>query len=115
MSSLTDIIFLLLIFFMLTSSMVIPNALNLKLPSSTGSSESVTRPNKLVIQANGNYIYNGSRVAKESLNQQILQLARSGKSLTIAPHPKTENQFVVAVMDMAFKHKVNTVLAEPDN
>ncbi len=115
MSSLTDIIFLLLIFFMLTSSMVIPNALNLKLPSSTGSSESVTRPNKLIIQANGNYMYNGSRVAEEALDQQIRQLAQSGKSLTIAPHPKTENQFVVAVMDMAFKHKVNTVLAEPDN
>ncbi len=34
MSSLTDIIFLLLIFFMLTSSFVTPNALNLILPSS---------------------------------------------------------------------------------
>ena len=32
MSSLTDIIFLLLIFFMLTSSVVVPNALNLQLP-----------------------------------------------------------------------------------
>ena len=32
MSSLTDIIFLLLIFFMLTSSIVTPNALNLQLP-----------------------------------------------------------------------------------
>ncbi|HRJ14821.1 MAG TPA: biopolymer transporter ExbD, partial [Saprospiraceae bacterium] len=30
MSSMTDIIFLLLIFFMLTSSVVAPNALNLK-------------------------------------------------------------------------------------
>ena len=35
MSSLTDIIFLLLIFFMLTSSLVAPNALNLKLPGSS--------------------------------------------------------------------------------
>ncbi|MFM9952070.1 MAG: ExbD/TolR family protein, partial [Saprospiraceae bacterium] len=35
MSSLTDIIFLLLIFFMLTSTVVAPNALNLKLPGSS--------------------------------------------------------------------------------
>lgn len=35
MSSLTDIIFLLLIFFMLTSSIVAPNALNLKLPGTS--------------------------------------------------------------------------------
>jgi biopolymer transport protein ExbD len=115
MSSLTDIIFLLLIFFMLTSSMVIPNALNLKLPSSTGSSQSVTRPNKLVIQSNGTYVYNGGRVAEEQLEQQIRSLSRSGKNLTIAPHPKTENQYVVRVMDLAFKYKVSTVLAEPDN
>ncbi|SRR6056297_80861 len=114
MSSLTDIIFLLLIFFMLTSSMVIPNALNLKLPSSTGSSQSITRPNKLVIQSNGTYVFNGGRVADDQLEQQIRSLSRSGKNLTIAPHPKTENQHVVRVMDLAFKYKVNTVLAEPD-
>lgn len=115
MSSLTDIIFLLLIFFMLTSSMVIPNALNLKLPSSSGSSQSITRPNKLVVQSNGTYVYNGGRIAEDQLAQQIQSLSRSGKSLTIAPHPKTENQYVVRVMDLAFKYKVSTVLAEPDN
>ena len=37
MSSLTDIIFLLLIFFMLTSSFVTPNALKLVLPKATNS------------------------------------------------------------------------------
>ena len=35
MSSMTDIVFLLLIFFMLTSTMVSPNALKLLLPSSS--------------------------------------------------------------------------------
>ncbi len=34
MSSMTDIVFLLLIFFMLTSTLVSPNALNLLLPNS---------------------------------------------------------------------------------
>ena len=34
MSSMTDIVFLLLIFFMLTSTLVSPNALNLLLPQS---------------------------------------------------------------------------------
>ena len=37
MSSMTDIIFLLLIFFMLTSNLVAPNALNLKLPGKSTS------------------------------------------------------------------------------
>ncbi|MEA3495777.1 MAG: biopolymer transporter ExbD [Bacteroidota bacterium] len=45
MSSLTDIIFLLLIFFMLTSTFVAPNAIKLLLPKATGqtmSTQSVT-------------------------------------------------------------------------
>jgi biopolymer transport protein ExbD len=59
-------------------------------------------------------VFNGGRVAEDQLEQQIRSLSRSGKNLTIAPHPKTENQHVVRVMDLAFKYKVNTVLAEPD-
>ena len=46
MSSLTDIIFLLLIFFMLTSSLVAPNALNLKLPGSSRTKVASYLPNR---------------------------------------------------------------------
>lgn len=114
MSSLTDIIFLLLIFFMLTSSLVVPNALNLKLPSSSSSSGAITRPNTLKIQKTGTYVYNGKRVGVEKLESQIKGLASANKTLSIAPHPDSENQYVVKVMDLAFKYKVSTVLAEAD-
>lgn len=45
MSSMTDLVFLLLIFFMLTSTLVAPNALKILLPKNTGqtlASQSVT-------------------------------------------------------------------------
>ena len=48
MSSLTDIIFLLLIFFMLTSSIVTPNALNLQLPGKKTSPPPPKAKNKIV-------------------------------------------------------------------
>lgn len=114
MSSLTDIIFLLLIFFMLTSSMIIPNALNLKLPSASGESQSITRPNTVEVRTNGNYFYNGRSINADALAEVIKGLARSGKTLSIAPNPNVDNQYVVRIMDMAFKHKVPTILAEPD-
>ena len=41
MSSMTDIVFLLLIFFMLTSSFVVTNALNVNLPTSKVSSKQI--------------------------------------------------------------------------
>ncbi|MBQ2575440.1 MAG: biopolymer transporter ExbD, partial [Bacteroidales bacterium] len=39
MSSMTDIVFLLLIFFMVTSTMIAPNALKLLLPSSNNQTQ----------------------------------------------------------------------------
>ena len=63
MSSLTDIIFLLLIFFMLTSSMVVPNALNLQLPGSKQSRPSqptTTSPPTVTINDNGTYLLDGA-------------------------------------------------------
>lgn len=115
MSSLTDIIFLLLIFFMLTSSIIIPNALNLKLPSSTGASKSITRPNQVEIRANGVYIYNGNQLNEDRVEDKIRELAKSGKTLSIAPNPKVDNQYVVRILDMALKHQVSTALVEPDH
>ena len=115
MSSLTDIIFLLLIFFMLTSSIIIPNALNLKLPSSSGASQSITRPNTVEITSSGYYLYNGSRLDASSIEDRIKGLAQSGKTLSIAPHPKVDNQYVVRILDLALKHQVSTALVEPDN
>ena len=66
MSSLTDIIFLLLIFFMLTSSAVIPNALNLRLPGKSSSQKELeTKPYVVTISEEGKYFVNKKRVSIE--------------------------------------------------
>ena len=59
MSSLTDIIFLLLIFFMLTSTVVAPNALNLKLPgrADTPTSPSTERLDEVRIDEGGGFFF----------------------------------------------------------
>ena len=65
MSSLTDIIFLLLIFFMLTSSVVTPNALNLKMPGSSSSSVTVSeKPDDVTITRKGTLKINGKTTSK---------------------------------------------------
>jgi biopolymer transport protein ExbD len=53
MSSLTDIIFLLLIFFMLTSSLVTPNAINLAIPGNSTPKKKVTRKDNVTIKVLG--------------------------------------------------------------
>lgn len=118
MSSLTDIIFLLLIFFMLTSSLVIPNALNLQLPSSSSSSSSSSQVNTIQILNNGSLRYNNSAVDMENLNIYMERLSRSqGENATvkIAPGRNTPTHYVIQVMETARVNKINTILDTPDN
>ncbi len=117
MSSLTDIIFLLLIFFMLTSSLVVPNALNLKLPGRTSTKTQIkTEPFKVDIKSNGNYFLDGKRIGPANLEKRIADYKRSRRgqevSMVITPHPNASNEYVVRVMDIAFRYGVTAVLAQ---
>lgn len=116
MSSLTDIIFLLLIFFMLTSSLVIPNALNLKLPGKSRQKPYVSNtPTNVSISKGGTYYINGRKVSLGSLEKAVAKVSKAGAkpSITVTPNPDAPNQHVVAVLDMAFRYRVETVMLDP--
>lgn len=118
MSSLTDIIFLLLIFFMLTSSMVIPNALNLKLPGkSNTTSVSKTKPFEIVIAKDGKYFVNKKRISITSLERALVKIKKKrngGKvSIIINPNGNVANEKVVAVMDIAYRLEIDAIMAKP--
>jgi biopolymer transport protein ExbD len=117
MSSLTDIIFLLLIFFMLTSSMIVPNALNLQLPGRKSSTPKTnSTPNIVQIESNGNYFYNGQRISLSNVEGQMRDLKRAkgdNATVTIRPSGQASNDAVVAILDIAFRYKIASVLDEP--
>jgi biopolymer transport protein ExbD len=110
MSSLTDIIFLLLIFFMLTSGLVAPNALNLKLPGrSNASAPSSSRMSNVAISASGRYYLNGGSISLEELDRRLS--GERGESITISPDPSAPVEAVVAVMDIAMRYDINGILS----
>jgi biopolymer transport protein ExbD len=118
MSSLTDIIFLLLIFFMLTSSLVIPNALNLQLPGTkTPSNINLdARPSSIDIEANDNVFLNGQRISLGNLEREMMSLKRAkGRDaiVTITPAAKATNVAVVAVLDVAYRYEIKAILNDP--
>ncbi len=115
MSSLTDIIFLLLIFFMLTSTLVSPNALNLKLP---GSNSKTVAPSTISVSvvADGSYFVNRDAVNKSSLESAVrAELAKEAEpqkaTLVINAELGTPIEHVVAIMDVARVLKVGAILA----
>ncbi len=115
MSSLTDIIFLLLIFFMLTSSLIVPNALNLQLPGKKSSGPPpASRPTSVKIDSKGTFFLDGSRSSFSKVEKKIRSLkTKKNAIIVIAPGKKTPNQYVVKIMDAAFRHGVTAKLTDP--
>ena len=116
MSSMTDIVFLLLIFFMLTSTLVSPNALKLLLPSSKAKTlEKQTI--SISITKNIDFYINESKVTAASIEQELKLLIKNEKEPAIILHSdKTVAiEHVVKVMDIAYRNKYKIVLATTPN
>lgn len=118
MSSLTDIIFLLLIFFMLTSSLVSPDGLFLKLPGKSNPTVSQVNPPDVAIQRNGTFLLDGTRYSASKLDRAIRALkkknGRKKLDITISPEKNCPVEHVVTVMDIAQKRNVNAILTTND-
>lgn len=113
-SALTDIIFLLLIFFMLTSSLVAPNALNMKLPgSSRAKAPSEKKLDEIMIREGGRYFLNSKRIELAELEDYLSRKVRRYRDVNVIISNSNDatNGDVVAIMDMAMRLNVNTVLA----
>lgn len=126
MSAMTDIIFLLLIFFMLTSTLVSPNALNLQLPGQ--STDTPPPPPKdfdnIFVAEDGSFAISRQQVNAEQLELLLRNKAddsgvredETGKRvsnyvITISPHPQAPVESVVKVMDMAMRSGIEAVLS----
>jgi biopolymer transport protein ExbD len=116
MSSLTDIIFLLLIFFILTSSLVSPNALNLKLPSS-GSTTVAPSTISVTITKSGEWYVDNNKTRKSSVKPTVRKrMKEEGKpakelTLVIVAEMGVPIENVVFLMDMATRLNLNAILA----
>ena len=116
MSSMTDIVFLLLIFFMLTSTLVSPNALKLLLPSSKAKTlEKQTI--SISITKDIDFYINENKVTAVSIEQELKLLISNEKEPAIILHTdKTVAiEHVVKVMDIAYRNKYKIVLATTPN
>jgi biopolymer transport protein ExbD len=115
MTSMTDIIFILLIFFMMVSTMTHPSALNLSLP---GNSKTSTKPIKterlddIGITASGNFIFNNVTTPLDKIKGYLVR--NKGKKtdykVTVSPDTKAPVEKVVQVLDMTQSLDINSIL-----
>jgi biopolymer transport protein ExbD len=114
MSSLTDIIFLLLIFFMLTSSLVRVNAFDLpESDSKTVAAQSVV----VTIRKDGTHLVNDKEVSPGRISMAIRSVTasspvnRENTTVTIAAEKGTPFDYVLNVMKTANNLRMKAILA----
>jgi len=116
MSSMTDIVFLLLIFFMLTSTLVSPNALKLLLPNSS-SKTLAPQTVSVSITKELEYYVDKQPVAFGQLEMLILEKMGDNPENSIILHvdKSIPVEEAVKVMDIASRNKLKMVLATKPN
>ncbi|WP_417427994.1 ExbD/TolR family protein [Halpernia sp.] len=113
MASMTDIIFLLLIFFMITSSAISQSAIDVKLPKADATNTSTQDPTTVTITEAGQYFINDKEIDKENLENYLINTLKteSTPTFTIRADQNTKHKDVVFVMEIAEKHKYNLAIA----
>ena len=113
MASMTDIIFLLLIFFMITSSAISQSSIEVKLPNANTTNPSVQDPAVVTIKEDGKYFVNDKEIAKVELENYLVNTLQGEEkpSFTIRADENTKHKDVVFVMGIAETHKYNLAIA----
>lgn len=117
MSSMTDIVFLLLIFFMLASTLVTTNAIDILLPKASGKTEN-KKSIAVSITKDLNYYIDKKLVGESVLEYELKNALANQEEPTIVLRAEksvaVEN--VVTVMDIANRNKFKIILAvQPNN
>ncbi len=112
MSSMTDIVFLLLIFFMIASTLVTTSAIDILLPKASGKTEN-KKSVAVSITKDLNYYIDSKLVGESVLEYELKNLMANKEEPTIVLRAEksvaVEN--VVKVMDIANRNKFKVILA----
>ena len=112
MSSMTDIVFLLLIFFMIASTLVTTNAIDILLPKASGKTEN-KKSVSVSIQKDLTFYIDQRMVKVQNLESELLVLFQNETtpSIILRAEKSVPVDYVVKVMDIANRNKFKIILA----
>jgi len=116
MSSMTDIVFLLLIFFMIASTLVTTNAIDILLPKASGKTEN-KKSVAVSIKKDLSFYIDQSKVEVQNLEAELLELLQkeATPTLVLRAEKSVPVDYLVKVMDIANRNKFKIILAVNPN
>jgi biopolymer transport protein ExbD len=113
--SLNDIMFFLLLFFLILSTMVSPNSIKVNLPKSDPNVtvENNRKPIHVAVTKDHKYYVNSVEIRQEALESEISRLAASQVEPTVLMHLDKDLsiQDEIDIMTICYKLKCKTILA----
>ena len=102
LTSMTDIVFLMLVFFMLATTFVDPEkALGIELPGAASASDAPAEELVINVLEDGTYVVGGISLDAEGLRSRLAETARRGPDtpVTIRGHRLARHEAIVTAMD----------------
>ena len=114
-SALNDIMFFLMLFFLIVSTMVAPSVIKINLPK-TNAAKALTKQNiVLAVDSNLNYYLNNEKITFDQLEPKLLAITQKDTTkeptIVFQASKKLNLQDVVDVMGVGSKLKMKLVLA----
>lgn len=112
MASMTDIVFLLLIFFMITSTMVTTNALDLVLPKAKGRTEN-NKSVSVSINKDLQFFIDKEMVTETDVESRLLAKleGQTTKNIILRAEEGVPIEKAVGILDIANRNQIKVVLA----
>lgn len=100
MSPMMDIVFLLLIFFLVTSTFLPDAGMDLELPESTTATPSEMAPTMISVAEDGSLQLNGEAVTVEQLEQRVAALPEADRQkITVRADARVDYGIIVRIID----------------
>ena len=112
-SSLNDIMFFLLLFFLITSTLATPNVLKLLLPNSKASTQSIKHPITISVTSDLEYAVNNTAVSADLIEETLKAIIgdQTDPTALLKVDKSVEVQHLVDLLDIGNRLKIKMVLA----
>ena len=110
-TSLIDVVLLLLIFFMISTSFSLSSGLKVNLPEASSKYEKMKKPIIIVVSAQGVITVGGQTTSIEQLRKSIQSLIKKGhkKAVVINADKEVKHGLVVSIMDIVKQLEINDI------
>jgi len=116
-SAMIDVVFLLLLFFLVTSTFLESPGINLDLPDAESSSAEKTDELKLVINRQNQVFFNGTTISKKEFPEKLKKSLKNNenKTLVIEADETTDYGLVVHFIDAARLNGIKNLIIATDS